>query len=101
MASVIQDAGLPSEEALELIDFHDLEIEREVGRGTFGVVHKATYFGADVAVKQFKYSLIILSYCYLCYFHCLPAGKVKKKKEKVIYILTGPQKVTLETLRNI
>lgn len=49
------DAGLPSQEALDLIDFADLEIEKEIGRGSFGVVHKAMYFGAEVAVKQFRY----------------------------------------------
>eukprot|EP00026_Physarum_polycephalum_P004200 Phypoly_transcript_04217.p1 GENE.Phypoly_transcript_04217~~Phypoly_transcript_04217.p1 ORF type:complete len:455 (-),score=61.96 Phypoly_transcript_04217:139-1503(-) len=48
------DAGLPSEDTLDVVDFADLEIEKEIGKGSFGVVHKATYFGAEVAVKQFK-----------------------------------------------
>jgi hypothetical protein len=50
------DAGLPAEDTLDLVEFADLEIEKEIGRGSFGVVHKATYFGAEVAVKQFKYA---------------------------------------------
>jgi hypothetical protein len=59
---MLADSGLPAQEALDMIEFGDLQIEKEIGKGSFGVVHKATYFGADVAVKQFRYSF---SFTYL------------------------------------
>ncbi|KYQ94026.1 LISK family protein kinase [Tieghemostelium lacteum] len=42
--------GLPENE-LDTINFSDLVFEKEVGRGSFGQVSKASYFGSDVAVK--------------------------------------------------
>ena len=34
------------------IDYKDLKIEKEIGRGSFGVVYKATWRESEVAVKQ-------------------------------------------------
>ena len=31
---------------------HDIAVGEEIGRGAFGVVHKATYHGMDVVVKK-------------------------------------------------
>eukprot|EP01114_Cavostelium_apophysatum_P020921 TRINITY_DN7154_c0_g1_i2.p1 TRINITY_DN7154_c0_g1~~TRINITY_DN7154_c0_g1_i2.p1 ORF type:complete len:150 (+),score=12.76 TRINITY_DN7154_c0_g1_i2:203-652(+) len=36
----------------ETIDYDDLVMEREIGRGSFGIVWQALYHGTPVAVKQ-------------------------------------------------
>ncbi|KAK5574639.1 hypothetical protein RB653_009892 [Dictyostelium firmibasis] len=41
------------------IDFSDLVMDVEIGRGSFGQVQKASYFGTDVAVKQLS-SLVLI-----------------------------------------
>jgi hypothetical protein len=51
------EQGLPTEE-LDNIEFSDLVIEKEIGKGSYGTVYKAHFFGVEVAVKQIKYVAI-------------------------------------------
>jgi len=44
--------GLPNIDDSWLIKRSHLKIQEEIGKGAFGVVYKAEYFGIDVAVKQ-------------------------------------------------
>ncbi|KAL6074487.1 LISK family protein kinase [Balamuthia mandrillaris] len=39
------------------INYEDLEIEEEIGRGSFGCVYKGTYFGTEVAIKKISCNL--------------------------------------------
>lgn len=54
------EQGLPTEE-LDNIEFSDIVIEKEIGKGSYGTVYKATFFGVEVAVKQIKYVSKIIS----------------------------------------
>jgi len=44
--------GLPDIDALWHIKRQHLHIREEIGKGAFGTVYKADFFGIDVAVKQ-------------------------------------------------
>jgi len=44
--------GLPDIDELWSIKRNHLQIREEIGKGAFGVVYKADFFGIDVAVKQ-------------------------------------------------
>ena len=55
------------------IDFSDLQVTHQLGEGSFGIVYRGEYRGADVAVKKLKYQKVALPLPLFvcCYYLCL------------------------------
>ncbi len=43
------------------VKFEEIKLESRIGEGSFGVVHKATFRGAQVAVKQMRSMFVELT----------------------------------------
>ena len=54
------------------IDFSDLQVTHQLGEGSFGIVYRGEYRGADVAVKKLKYQKVALPLPLFvcCYYLC-------------------------------
>ena len=48
----MQDGLVSNFEQIWTIDYDDLELGRIIGKGAFGQVYLANYFGTEVAVKK-------------------------------------------------
>ena len=55
------------------IDFSDLQVTHPLGEGSFGIVYRGEYRGADVAMKKLKFRKVALFLSLFCFisFSCI------------------------------